>query len=121
MSFLEKSEVLKYAAGVIERGFTQGVLARSEDGGPVPPISERAVSWCTSGAIERAIYELSEGRIQPSTEDCKLIAGNVFEDIRQHMEEQTGEEWPPPSIIAWNDFSGQTADVVAGTLRAAAE
>ena len=44
------SQDLRYARGLIDRGWTQHAIARDSSGIETEPEAETAVSWCTTGA-----------------------------------------------------------------------
>ena len=48
-------DILVKAQKLIEQGWCQGEFARDENDESVSPYSEKACSWCASGAIKTAI------------------------------------------------------------------
>jgi len=51
--------ILKEVRDLIERGWTQGTFARTEDGMQCDPEDEDAASWALDGAICGALSELT--------------------------------------------------------------
>ena len=63
------TEILIAAREKIERGWAQGEYARAKNGNPIGYNAEKAVCWCSIGAIiavddddptDRAVYTLSD-------------------------------------------------------------
>ena len=81
---------------VIERGWTQGSIARDSKGNGVPAIDPRAASWCLCGACIKAWDET--GRLQSV---WALDFGQILE---------------MPDYIQWNDVRGRTKEEVLVAL-----
>lgn len=79
------------ALDLIRKGWTQKISARNNDGLPVHPEDNRAVCWCSIGAINRAYADFS-GR-NWALEKLSL----VIDDI---------------NIMGWNDQPFRTHDQV---------
>lgn len=50
---------MERAAELVQRGWCKFVEARDKRGRRVSAVSERAVGWCATGAIVRAIYDVT--------------------------------------------------------------
>jgi hypothetical protein len=57
-------KVLEHAKGLLRKGWTKGVYARNAAGTRVEVCSKAAVSFCMTGAVMRAGYDLGGGTIQ---------------------------------------------------------
>ena len=51
---MKYSEVYNKTADLVEKGWTQGIMARDKWGTSCYPTSSLAVSWCLSGALTLA-------------------------------------------------------------------
>ena len=107
------TQVLVRAKELIEKGFTKGAPARSEEGRAVPSVSEFATSWCSVGAIRKSCFEsgsvemhapafeILSRQIEPKEFDHDLNRERLFGLHRER-------------IAAFNDEPKTTqADVVA--------
>lgn len=103
--FPDKKSYLNYAADLVEKGWTQGTMARTARDWPVVANDPDAVSWCAAGAIQKAVHDLP----------------TLFPNI---MEEKLGESIlefiDGYSIWNWNDGCRQTQQEVVETFRKAA-
>lgn len=95
------AEVLLAAAELVERGWTQGALARKADGTRVPIYSRHAVSFCAIGAISR----VAKRGVDHNRDDAALALSRVTRGTRGRL------------ISEWNDAPNQTAANVAATMR----
>jgi hypothetical protein len=86
------------ALELIKKGWTQGELARNDEGYPVNPNSPMSVCWCSTGAIWAA---------HPEFEDRQRACAKFLSAIDY------------PSITGWNDAPERThADVIAAFEKA---
>lgn len=102
-------KVLKRAAKVIERGWTQRALAKDDLGQRVLPESENAVCWCAYGAIDRAAVELGvdvESEVALNAES--LASSLAWERYRT-------------SLPGFNDRVAKSGEEVAKLLKDAAK
>lgn len=53
--------ILQKAADVVEKGWAQKASARDADGNQVNPYGEEGVSFCATGAIQKASYVAIRG------------------------------------------------------------
>lgn len=100
------SRVLAGASILVERGWTQGAMARTIAGLQASPGRTDAVCWCASGAIwaaARKLYGVQRGL---------TIEGLARERLRDVIR--------PAAVAIWNDAKGRTAHEVAEKLREAA-
>ena len=110
---LSKEEVLLYAAKIVEeRGWTRNTLARTEYGDAVGPNSEHAVTWCAQGAVIRATYELSEGRINAFHHLPQTILNSMNRSMGQQVQR---------TVTGLNDSVFEDSSQVADLLRDMAE
>jgi hypothetical protein len=97
------AQILRDAAALVEKGWTQGCAAREIDGVFTGFSSGKASCWCVSGAIARAIYDLG---------------GDVGSrsSVYPYLWTAIGTKFQ----AGWNDSPDRTqAEVVAALLRAA--
>jgi hypothetical protein len=101
---MEVHEVLNAAADLLERpgAWTQGSLARQENGRAIGPLEKSAKCWCVSGAILRAEVGRRCGDAWDRFDDYTLRRGYL------HMAD-------------FNDAPGRTQAEVVAALREAAE
>lgn len=97
-------DILREARGLVARGWTQGSYARDEQGKELCVCDDRAVSWCTLGAIREA-----QARVASTFDEAdraEELLGKVACD-----------DWA--AIPDWNDEDGRTqADVLNAYDRA---
>lgn len=96
--------VLRDAAELVNRGWTQGDYARDAAGHEVDPRDPEAVCWCAQGAIWKA----------GCTAEFQAISV-----LCTHINDTPG--WYVDTVIAWNDHPDRTAEEVATTMRECAE
>ena len=102
--------VLKEVRSLIETGWTQDVLARSEEGIQCDPEDEDAVSWCLTGAIRRAIWQF------PS------LPGRPLYSLRIELVLRAAAGGSKiKSLVLFNDAPGQTKDTVLDLIDRAIE
>lgn len=98
--------VLNRAMELIQKGWTQGTLARDKRGRPVIIIDEKACAFCLIGAIRRAEFEAGMFFESATTKVLrKLILQNGFSPENYHT-----------VVSEWNDASGRTRYQVLSLL-----
>lgn len=104
-------DVLVRARGLIEQGWCQGVGARDARGHEVGALMREACSWCTLGALSRAL--------DLSNTDAY---GVDYTRAREAIADAIGRDCDGGRAIAvWNDHRERTqADVLAAFDRAIA-
>lgn len=114
---MEIHEVLDSAADLVEKGWTQGSFAKTDDGHQVFVMSNLATCFCASGAVRRA---------SRTAIDCTDAALEYFEDYlkvsvseAEHIEFSRNEKWC--FVAAWNDASRRKQAEVVAALRGAAD
>ena len=105
--------MLKQARSLVERGWTQGTLARDKEGIPTHPQAAGACSWCMSGALHRVA---ASERVNGPHFDQAWHA--LDEAVSKHNEAVSKHEWPP-TFTSWNDDSGRTHPEVLAVFDAA--
>ena len=100
------AKVLVGASILVERGWTQGAMARTGAGMAASPSRSDAVCWCASGAIWAAAERLLGPQHAP------LVEREARERLRDVIS--------PAAPTIWNDAKGRTAAEVAAKLREAA-
>ncbi len=94
-------QILRDAAVLIRRGWTQGVAAREADGVTCAATDAKATCWCLIGAVTAA---------------SDLVGANVrtMDRLAEHMGISMH------NLAWWNDQPGRTAEEVALALEGAA-
>jgi hypothetical protein len=103
------SDVLNLAADYIDRGWTQGALARRKNGARADPNSPDAVSWCALGAIQRAQYDLKIPLLASQYAAIELIVHKAAISCGFR------------NIAIFNDETAETAEEVSALLRKVAK
>ena len=103
------------AARIIDGGWTQGAAARDRHNMGVAATSDRAVSWCATGAIaiamlDTGIYKLTAGTARHHRPEAIRLRAEAALKVAAGIEFITG----------WNDRRCQTAANVACAMRKAA-
>ena len=115
---LMDAKVLRRAADLIEQGHCKHRAALGADGLGTSPVSEHAVAWCLTGALERAVAE-AEGRMermQPEDwHDHEGILQALRDTFKANKIKRAG------GGVDWNNAPKRTADEVTDILRQAAE
>ncbi|WNM70270.1 hypothetical protein [Myxococcus phage Mx1] len=96
-------ELLQEAKALIEKGWTQGVAARDDEGIPVPSTSPVATCWCVYGALSRAEDNLGYQSGAPYAGAVDAIAGVSGKSL----------------LAVWNDAPGRTKKEVLDTFQKA--
>ena len=102
------SEVYNKAADMVESGWTQNAYARDSQEKPTYPCRNNAESWCLSGALIAAVYNL-RGGVYYSSDDAEK-AFKLSEDLGL----------PCGDTAEWNDNPDRTKEQVVDLLRDAA-
>ncbi len=90
-------EALNEAADLLDKGWTTEAFARDKDGEPVSTISEAAVSFCLSGAVERVTW----GQMTPEG------------SLRIQMYRAVCAVVPGESLLEWNDRQAKIGEPAA--------
>lgn len=97
--------IVRRAIELIEQGWTQFSMARDANGRRVLPPYNDAASFCASGAIARATYEVhGYGPKLSSTTDALTDRWAVFNHIRTYIGTNT--------VASWNDDRTRTKEDV---------
>lgn len=102
MDNIQTAKILRKAAALCARGWTQGEYARMKNGVPCAWDDKRAVKWCVLGAIWRAGHDLG----------ALLHVDKPLEILEQVTGTAIHEEW--------NDARYRTKKQVVCALRKAA-
>src|SRR3954447_738860 len=93
------SQMLKYARALLATGWCQGAEARDENGEPVAPWDELAVSWSLRGALAAVTHDAEADAVA-------LGLGLLALALALHV--------PTDELRAWNDDRrGTERDVIA--------
>lgn len=112
------ADVLNRAADLLEEfGHCKFWPAKDEDGLYVLPTEHRAVTFCLTGAIERALFDLSGWRWRENRDD-KTCAG--YRLLRGCAEAVWATGVPRNNEPQWNNEPGRTKAEVVAKLRDAA-
>ena len=104
------------AALLVEYGWTQRASATDHRGIPTSPEDPKAVSWCATGAMARAAYEIvgkDEDAREAAYEEAEL---EIWLWLNPGSDEDDAEDHEV-SIEDWNDEKGRTVEEVASLLR----
>jgi hypothetical protein len=105
-----RTEILNRAADLLEEfGWCQWTPALDVDGFTVLPCDEEAVSFCMTGAVERAIFDLCDGW------DCRKQGFPLGWTGRRPRKGARS-----PLNPAWNNAAERTKAEVVARLRALA-
>lgn len=99
-------EVLRAAADLCGKGWTQGRRAVDKSGYPVYVMSPKACKFCMVGGIYRAVGDESH---EDFVNDCRRI-------IRRHLGKSSDS-----GLASWNDARIRTQAEVVAALRGAAD
>lgn len=97
------SEILRAAADLIDKGWTQGAYARNATGASVGPHDTDAVCFCALGAISRAV----------GTERYDAVMAKIV--ARSALRVEIG------NVVPFNDKKATCAADVSGAMRRAAD
>lgn len=81
--------VIEEARGLIQKGWTTGVMARDEHGNDVDPMDLLACQWCLIGATYRAIVILT-GIRDRNHDTFKAVLRRVMGHLRGLIDSQLG-------------------------------
>lgn len=95
----QRARIYFSAAKLVDRGWTQRVMARDQFGEEVAPIDDEAICWCGVAALQRATYD-AEGRGQGS--ENKAVALIV----------EAGAITGVHNLATWNDSIRRTSGEV---------
>ena len=105
------------AARIIDGGWTQGAAARDRHNMGVAATSDRAVSWCATGALTIAEYDTGIRKLDGvTTSHQDAAAYGVRLRAEAALKVAAGIEF----ITGWNDRRDQMAATVADAMRKAA-
>ena len=86
---MKYGKIYREAADLVEKGWTQGALARDQYGVEVPCDSPTAVCWCLSGALDLASWEVRVNHWMKLTSYFKLYeAISVWNDRPDRTQEE---------------------------------
>lgn len=102
----EDDVALDKAWKVLEKGWCQGELAKTEDGEGCPYFYSKACSHCTLGALYLVYFQTSDSDFD--TSDLDLVTAKLLNHI-----EPLGFD----SIVKWNDHPSQTQEDVIKVLK----
>jgi hypothetical protein len=95
------------AAALLQQGWCQGAMARNAQNLMAQYSSPHATSWCLSGSMLRAEYELGLSM----TEDLPAM-------LRSKLPPTDGSVWP---IVYYNDADERTQEEVVAMMQSVAE
>ena len=108
-----RSDILRDAAGLIDRGWTTGQYAMTAQGDPLKDFNDpRAAAWCIAGAVWRACVDAgldSEGT--EAKEIHRLVDHHVCSTCKGNVH----------TLGEWNDSWADDAREVSELLRLLAE
>lgn len=108
-------EALHRAADLLEEfGWCQFSPAKDEDGWHCLPCDPEARSFCLTGSVERAIFDLTG-------HDIRINGPYPGIAIRTERDRPVGHTGPPKFDPKWNNDSRRTREEVIACLREAAE
>src|SRR4051794_7704343 len=104
-------DVLVAARALIDDGWTQGAMARTDEGRGVPAWDNDASCWCATGAISRAGSNLFAVEHQDNAEHVPSL-NRRQEAIRNSiavLSSTVGAQ-----LIRWNDGADKFSTILAG-------
>lgn len=111
---LSAAQILRAAAEIVERGWTQGEFARDEGYRATGHESADAVCWCATGAIRRAAGDTDRRVV--------YVAQSALADAAVGpAPDDDFERDAAADVENWNDEARRTADDVAEAMRRAAD
>lgn len=115
----ELKKVLERARELVSLGWCQGDLAQDEFGSTIPDSSPNAKSFCTIGAIDRALYEALEWNwnmviTQPLAPKSVMLK-DLYNATKIELLKALGIKDPVAhsfGIVSFNDKPGRTQEQV---------
>jgi hypothetical protein len=99
----QKAMIVRKAADILRKGWTQGTMARDGDSLPVGVTDSTAKCWCAVGAISRAAWDTYRSSL--SYFDAKT-------DLLYEMDRFCDITGKGRSVINFNDSHAQSVDEV---------
>lgn len=130
------ARLLETAAGLVALGWTTNANARLADGTPCSPEQPAAACWCAQGALTAAQHLMGIHTQRDGGQDIHLAGpvynerASILDKARNALRDAIREGLHPSSLAAvsvtlcitnWNDDEADGGDVVARTMRRAAE
>ena len=115
------SKILLRAAELVAMGWTTGAGARNERDERVQGTSPVAVSWCLTGAVLRALFEIVGIDGYQGREACIRDSVNFWWDLMKPVHQALAGLGCRDHIVEWNDrWCGGAAEAEAVLREAAA-
>jgi hypothetical protein len=108
----------KEARRLIDKGWTQGTLARDHGNRSVPPLSHNATCWCVEGAFARSIHHVSK-LLVPSDRFANRLDYQmryVFHTYLNQLGLNATDSSFNFSSAVFNDTKGRTKEEVLNVL-----
>lgn len=110
--------ILQKAADIVEKGWTQKTSARDADGNKVYPFGEEGVSFCATGAIQKAVSVVSGGDMHPI--DAEMLISTCWAKLSYHLGYKKDDVGGLYEFLGhWNDQEGRTKEEVSDAMRKA--
>jgi hypothetical protein len=113
-------KILRRAAELVSMGWTTEAGARNERGDRVQGTSPVAFSWCLTGAISRALFEVVGIDVYRARNGSIVDAVNFWWALMNPVHQALAERGLDCHIVEWNDHSCGGADEAEALLREAA-
>ena len=115
------SKILLRAAELVAMGWTTGAGARNERAERVPGTSPTAISWCLTGAVFRALFEIVGIDGYQGRKACIRDSVNFWWALMKPVHQALAGRGCRDHIVEWNDHScGGPAEAEALLREAAA-
>src|ERR1700730_4855792 len=115
------SKILLRAADLVAMGWTTGAGARNERDERVRGTSPVAISWCLTGAVFRALFEIVGIDGYQGRNACIRDSVNFWWALMKPVHRALAERGFRDHIVEWNDrWCGEPAEAEAVLREAAA-
>lgn len=112
----QAAAALDKAADLVEQGWTQGELARDENGLACRPTDSDATCWCAEGALRRVTYYAGPAMVGRDGEPF-VVAFFAMTDRARLRAIEAGSRNTMQCLPDWNDAVGREAEQVAELMR----
>ncbi len=113
-------KTLLRAAALVAMGWTTGAGGRTTSGARVQSTSPVAFSWCLTGAISRALYEVGGIDVYRPWGGSISDAVNLWWALMKPVHQVLTERGVSGHIVEWNDHVCGDANEAEALLREAA-
>ena len=114
------SKILLRAAELVAMGWTTGVGARNEGDERVRGTSPVAISWCLTGAVFRALFEIVGIDSYQGRNACIRDSVNFWWALMKPIHQALAQRGFRDHVVAWNDRWCEGPDEAEALLREAA-